>query len=310
MAHESARPSLAASGADPVTARSYLFVPGDQVRKLQHALGSGADAVIADLEDAVAPSAKANARQLVADWLGRLDGDQPQLWVRVNSSPRLQAEDVHAVVGPAVTGICLPKTPGPDQLGSLGELLGAAERQAGLTQGALKVVALVESAAGLLSARAIAEQPRVWQLGLGELDLCAEIGLQPSTDERELLSIRLQVVLASAAAGLASPIGPVSTDFHDLAGLGRSTDALRRLGFGSRWAIHPAQVPVINQIFTPSPDQVEAARHLVERYDGALDQGVGVCVDEDGRMVDEAVVRAARRILARARRTAEKSGLV
>jgi citrate lyase subunit beta / citryl-CoA lyase len=291
-----------------VTARSYLFAPGDQVRKLQHALGSGADAIIADLEDAVAPSAKANARHLVANWLSRLDGDQPQLWVRVNGSPRLLVEDVHAVVGPAVTGICLPKTQGPEQLRSLGELLGAAERQAGLTEGALKVVPLVESAAGLLSARAIAEQPRVWQLGLGELDLCAEIGLQPSADERELLSIRLQVVLASA--GLASPIGPVSTDFRDLDALRHSTDALRRLGFGSRWAIHPAQVSVINQIFTPSADQVEAARRLVERYDGALDQGVGVCVDEDGRMVDEAVVRTARRVLARARHTAaEKSGL-
>ena len=310
MAHESPWPSLA-EGAHKMSARSYLFVPGDQAGKLQHALTSGADAIIADLEDAVAPSAKANARHLVANWLSRLDGDQPQLWVRVNGSPRLLVEDVHAVVGPAVTGICLPKTQGPEQLGSLGELLGAAERQAGLTEGALKVVALVESAAGLLSARAIAEGPRVWQLGLGELDLCAEVGLQPSADERELLSIRVQVVLASAAAGLASPIGPVSTDFRDLDGLRHSTDALRRLGFGSRWAIHPAQVPVINQIFTPSADQVEAARHLVERYDGALDQGVGVCVDEDGRMVDEAVVRTARRILARARHTAaEKSGLV
>jgi citrate lyase subunit beta/citryl-CoA lyase len=294
-----------------VTARSYLFAPGDQARKLQHALESGADAIIADLEDAVAPSAKANARHMVANWLSRLDGDQPQLWVRVNGSPRLLVEDVHAVVGPAVTGICLPKTHAPEQLGSLGELLGVAERQAGLTQGALKVVPLVESAAGLLSARAIAEQPRVWQLGLGELDLCAEIGLQPSADERELLSIRVQVVLASAAAGLAAPIGPVSTDFRDLDLLRHSTDALRRLGFGSRWAIHPAQVPVINQIFTPSADQVEAARRLVEHYDGALDQGVGVCVDEDGRMVDEAVVRMARRVLARARHTAaEKSGLV
>jgi citrate lyase subunit beta / citryl-CoA lyase len=294
-----------------VTARSYLFAPGDQVRKLQHALESGADAIIADLEDAVAPSAKANARHTVASWLSRLDGDQPQLWVRINESPRLLVEDVHAVVGPAMTGICLPKTHGPEQLRSLGELLGVAERQAGLAEGALKVVSLVESAAGLLSARAIAEQPRVWQLGLGELDLCAEVGLQPSADERELLSIRVQVVLASAAAGLASPIGPVSTDFRDLDALRHSTDALRRLGFGSRWAIHPAQVPVINQIFTPSADQVEAARHLVERYDGALDQGVGVCVDEDGRMVDEAVVRTARRVLARARHTAaEKSGLV
>jgi citrate lyase subunit beta / citryl-CoA lyase len=298
-----------AGGADAVSARSYLYVPGDQARKLQHALGSGADAIVADLEDAVAPSAKANARRTVADWLAtQLAGDHPELWVRVNASPRLLANDVQAVVGPAVTGICLPKTHTPEQVRSLGELLGVVERRAGLAEGSMKVVPLLESAAGLLSARAIAMESRVWQLGLGELDLCAEIGIERSPDERELLPIRIQIVLASAAAGLAPPVGPVSTDFRDPEALRRSTEGLRRVGFGSRWAIHPAQVPVINSTFTPTREQVEAAQRLVARYDGALDQGVGVCVDEDGRMVDEAVVRAARRTIDRARRTADKSG--
>jgi citrate lyase subunit beta/citryl-CoA lyase len=310
MAHESPRSSLAAEGADMVSARSYLYVPGDQARKLQHALASGADAIIADLEDAVAPSAKADARRTVADWLvTQLDGDQPELWVRVNASVGLLADDLRAAVGPAVTGVCLPKTHTPEQVRRLDELLAAAERQAGMAEGSIKVVSLLESAAGILSARAIAQEPRVWQVGLGELDLCAEVGIQPSAGEHELLPIRVQVVLASAAAGLEPPVGPVSTDFRDLAALRRSTEALRRVGFGSRWAIHPAQVPVINETFTPTPEQLEAARRLVERYDSALDEGVGVCVGEDGHMVDEAVVRAARRILARARRTAEQSGL-
>jgi citrate lyase subunit beta/citryl-CoA lyase len=198
----------------------------------------------------VAPSAKADARRTAADWLAtQPNGDQPELWVRVNSSGRLLADDVRAVVGPAVTGICLPKTNTPEQLRRLGELLGAAERQANLAEGSTSIVPLLESAAGILSARAIAEQPRVRQLGLGELDLCAEVGIEASDDERELLPVRVQVVLASAAAGLAPPIGPISTDFRDHDALQDSTDALRRLGFGSRWAIHPAQVPVINQIF-------------------------------------------------------------
>jgi citrate lyase subunit beta / citryl-CoA lyase len=311
MAHESSRSSLAAGGADAVSARSYLFVPGDQARKLQHALASGADAIIADLEDAVAPSAKANARRTVADWLAtQPSGGHPELWVRVNASARLLADDVDAVVGSAVTGICLPKTHTPEQVRSLGESLGAAERQASLAEGSIRIVPLLESAAGILSARAIAEQPRVRQLGLGELDLRAEVGIEPSADERELLSIRVQVVLASAAAGLDPPIGPIATDFRELDAFQSSTEALRRVGFGSRWAIHPAQVPIINQTFMPTPEQLEAARRLVERYDSSLDQGVGVSVDEDGNMVDEAVVRAARRILARARRTAEQTGLV
>jgi citrate lyase subunit beta/citryl-CoA lyase len=310
MAHEFPSSSLG-RGADTVSARSYLFVPGDQPHKLQHALASGPDAIIADLEDAVAPSAKANARRTVADWLvTQSSGDHPELWVRVNSSARLLAEDVHAVVGPAVTGICLPKTHAPEQVRGLGELLGAAERQASLAEGSTRIVPLLESAAGILSARAIAEQPRVRQLGLGELDLCAEVGIDPSADERELLSVRVQVVLASAAAGLAPPIAPISTNFRDLDALRQSTEGLRRVGFGSRWAIHPAQVPVINLTFTPTPEQLEAARRLVERYDGALDQGVGVGVDEDGQMVDEGVVRAARRILARARDTTDQPGLL
>jgi citrate lyase subunit beta/citryl-CoA lyase len=256
---------LTAEGADTVTARSYLYVPGDQAGKLRRAVTSGADAIIADLEDAVAPSAKADARRTVANWLTtQLGASQPELWVRVNPPPLL-TDDVETVVGPAVTGICLPKTHSPEQVRSLGELLVAAEQRAGLAEGAIKLVPLLESAAGILSAGAIAEQARVWQLGLGELDLYAEVGIEPSADQRELLPIRVQVVLASAAAGLDSPIGPVSTDFRDLDALRRSTEVLRRLGFGSRWAIHPAQVPVINQVFTPSPEQVEAARRLVER---------------------------------------------
>jgi citrate lyase subunit beta / citryl-CoA lyase len=300
-------PSLAAGSSDATTARSYLYVPGDQPHKLRHALASGADAIIADLEDAVAPSAKVDARRSVAEWLAtRFDGDQPELWVRVNASSRRLTEDVHAVVGPAVAGICLPKTHSPEQVRMLGELLAAAEQRGGVAAGSIRVVPLLESAAGLLSARAIAEQPRVWQLGLGELDLCAEVGIQPSADERELLPIRVQVVLASAAAGLAPPIGPVSTDLRDLVALRRSTEALRRVGFGSRWAIHPDQVAIINEAFTPTAGQVEAARRMVDRYDGALGHGVGVVVDEDGRMVDEAVVRAARRTLARARPAAEE----
>jgi citrate lyase subunit beta/citryl-CoA lyase len=172
-------------GADTVAARSYLFAPGDQARKLQHALGSGADAIIADLEDAVAPTAKADARHTVAEWLAtQLNGDQPELWVRVNASARLLADDVDAAVGPTVTGICLPKTHTPEQVRSLGELLVGAEQRAGLAEGSIRVVPLLESAAGILSAPVIAQEPRVRQLGLGELDLCAEVGIQPSTDDR------------------------------------------------------------------------------------------------------------------------------
>jgi citrate lyase subunit beta/citryl-CoA lyase len=283
-----------------LTARSYLYVPGDQPDKLERAVRSSADAIIADLEDAVAPTAKAAARETVAGWLaGRIADSGPQIWVRVNHS-QLMTEDVHVVVAPALTGLCLPKVDDPEPIKRLDELAAKSEQQAGLNPGAIAILPLLESAAGILSARAIGQAPRVTQLGLGELDLCGELGIEPSQDQSELLPIRLQVVLASAAARLDSPVGPVSTDYRDLDALRRSTQTLKRLGFGSRWAIHPAQVPVINEVFTPTASEVSAAQRLIDQHQAALDAGKGVFVDDHGRMADAAVIRAARRTLARA----------
>ena len=132
---------------------------------------------------------------------------------------------------------------------------------------------------------------------MGEVDLAADLGIDPSPDERELRALRMDVVVASAAWGRQAPIGPVSTDFKDLYGLGHSTEALRRAGFGARQAIHPAQVSVINLAFTPTAREIDRAEALLA---GARSAG-GVWVDESGRMVDEAVLRGARRTLARRR---------
>jgi citrate lyase subunit beta/citryl-CoA lyase len=284
-----------------LTARSYLFVPGDQPKKLERAARCGADAVIADLEDAVPPSAKTAARRTVAAWIGALTGtSRPDIWVRVNAS-QLAAEDARAVIGPCLAGLCLPKVNGPDQLLYLDAVATTEERRAGLTPGSVRFLPLVESAAGILSIQTIATAPRVDRLGLGELDLCGELGITPSQDESELLPIRLQVVLASAAAGLQAPVAPVATDYRDLDALRDSTQALKRVGFGSRWAIHPAQVPIINEVFTPTAAEISAAQHLVEQHQAALAAGQGVFVDDQGRMADEAVIRSARRILAQAR---------
>ncbi|MFC6929162.1 aldolase/citrate lyase family protein [Actinomadura yumaensis] len=133
---------------------------------------------------------------------------------------------------------------------------------------------------------------------MGEADLRADLGVEPGPDGRELLFARSQVVMASAAARIEAPIAPVSTDFRDLDSLRASTLALKRLGFQGRACIHPDQLPVVNAVFTPSAQEVARARDLVERYDAAIAAGTGVCLDERGRLVDEAVVRSARRLLA------------
>jgi citrate lyase subunit beta/citryl-CoA lyase len=136
---------------------------------------------------------------------------------------------------------------------------------------------------------------------IGELDLGAELGVDPTATEA-MMPLRMEVVVASAAAGIAPPLGPVLADFRDLDELAVDTRRLARQGFGSRPAIHPAQVAVINAAFTPGPVEVARARRMVEMYEAALAAGKGAATDQDGRMVDEAVIRVARRVLDAARR--------
>lgn len=269
-------------------ARSFLYVPGDRYDRLDKALDRAGDAVIADLEDAVAPDRKDAALAGVLEWLSGLDAPRPEIWVRVNSGPRL-ADELAALAGHRLAGVLVAKA----------EL---ASTQAAAAAVPFAVAPLVETARGILELAQIAAVPGVSHVGLGEADLAGELGLLPSSDERELWPLRMQAVVASAAAGIAPPTGPVHTAIKDLDGLRESSIALRRAGFGARSAIHPDQVAVIEEAFTPSADEVATARELVAAWDAA---GVGVAVDSRGKMIDEAVVRSARRVLA----TADRLGL-
>ncbi|MFI6817535.1 HpcH/HpaI aldolase/citrate lyase family protein [Nonomuraea sp. NPDC050328] len=266
--------------------RSALYVPGDQPAKLAKALERGADALIVDLEDAVAPAAKARARAEVADWLRALPADPGcEIWVRINPGEPGHA-DLRAVALPTVTGVCVAKTESAAELVALAALLDDAPW--------IGLCPLLESGAAVLAAAEIARAPRVRRLQLGEADLRADLGIEPGPDERELLWARSQVVAAGAAARIGPPLGPVSPDFRDLDRLRASTEALRRLGFRGRACIHPAQVAVVNEVFTPAAEEVDRARALIARFEAAE---AGVVLDEAGRMVDEAVVRQARRLL-------------
>jgi citrate lyase subunit beta / citryl-CoA lyase len=287
-----------------VSARSYLYVPGDRHDLLARACGRGADALIIDLEDGVAASAKQSARGVLASWLENSAAAAPvEIWVRVNplSSAGGQdtAQDLAAAIGPGVAGICLAKCQGQAEIQRLSELLDEAEARAGLRSGAVAVSAILESAQGWLAAPAVAAAGRVDRLQIGEADLLAELGMTPGPDEAELIALRTQVVVACAAAGIEAPIGPVSTNFRDLTGFRASTMRLRRLGFGGRATIHPAQLPIVNEVFTPTEAEVDAALAIIERFEAATSEGTGVIVAADGEMVDEAVVRAARRVLGR-----------
>jgi len=156
---------------------------------------------------------------------------------------------------------------------------------------------LIESAVAVQSLADIAQAPRVLRLQIGEIDLAADLGVEGGDESNELAFARASVVVASAAAGLLAPVGAISTEFRDLESFARSTERQRRSGFVGRAAIHPAQISVIHAVYAASPDEITDAERLVHRYDAALARGDGVILDENGRMVDEAVVRQSRRRL-------------
>jgi citrate lyase beta subunit len=263
--------------------RSLLFAPGSDERKLARALESEADAVIADLEDAVAPGEKDAARALVRRTLGGT-ASRALRTVRVNGlgSEHFTA-DLEAIRGLPLDGIVLPKaSPGAvDALGPEGP----------------PVLALIETATGLRAAFEIASRPRVAALVLGAADLGAELGLEARPDGLELLHARSTLVVDSAAAGIRSPIDVVFLDTRDADGLERETRLARSLGFGGKACIHPAQVPVVNGVFAPSEDELAWAESVLDAYENGVREGRGA-VSLAGEMVDVAVVERARRLIA------------
>lgn len=279
-----------------MAARSYLYVPADRPDHLARASARGADALILDLEDSVPVTGKARARQLLAGWLAA-QAEAGEWWVRIN--PGLAEADIAETVAPPVRGVVVPKA-GPALMNDVDHLLAARERALGLGPGHFATLPLVETAHGLLTAASLAAAPRVARLGVGEADLTADLGMPAGFGDAEVTPLRLQIVVASAAAGIAAPVGPVWLDYADLAGLRESTQAMLRLGFRARSAIHPAQVATINAVFTPAEAEVARARRLVATFEEAERGGQGVITDERGRMIDAAVIRAARDVLARA----------
>ena len=285
--------------------RSYLYVPGDRPDLMVKALSRGPDALILDLEDAVADSAKNAAAECIGDFLAmhesRRDG-WPEIWVRVNGGDQT-VRDIESVAAKGLAGFCLAKVRGIGDVEAAAIACLAAEVRLGLADGSFSLMPLLETGAAVLAGAAIAgASPRVTILQIGEADLCADLNIAPSIDGHELLYIRSHVVLASAAAGIAPPVGPVSTEYADPRAFRESTLDLFRLGFGSRACIHPAQVDVVNSALTPTMAEREAAQMIADRYATSVAAGAGVVADESGRMIDLAVVRQALGTLSRVSR--------
>ncbi len=276
-------------------ARSYLFAPGNKEDLLSKVFLAGADAVVLDLEDAVAEGEKERARDRVRWALHEL---APQsgcpAWVRINglASGHWRA-DLRAVVGPGLKGIRLAKAEQPEDLALLEKELARLESAAGLHPGSLPLACTIESAKGVLRAYELASHPRASHLALGATDFVADIAADPTFGEATLWA-RSQLVVAARAAGIAPPIASVHTALGDREGLLRTTRDALRLGFFGRSAIHPGQLPAIHEVFTPNADEVARARRVVEAF---AETGEGVSTLADGSFLDAAVVRRARAIL-------------
>ncbi|WP_211267159.1 HpcH/HpaI aldolase/citrate lyase family protein [Nonomuraea candida] len=272
----------------PVT---WLYVPGDRPERFDKAVASGADVVIIDLEDAVAPARKDAARRNAADYLRERPGRPGvELHVRVNDPAGGRGRDDLAAVGELADAVRLPKV----------ESAALLDAVAGLA-GGVPAYALLESAAGIVAAREIAAHPGVAGVALGEQDLAAELAV---TDEQAMNHLRLQVVLAAAAAGLAPVPMSVYPDVKDEAGLLASCRAGRALGLFGRTAIHPRQIPVIRRAFRPTEEETARAAEIVAAAEEAERAGVGAVALPDGRFVDAPIVARARRTVALAERLA------
>ncbi len=276
---------------------SFLFVPATQPERLPKALASGADLVIADWEDAVAPADKERARTALADALAALPAPQrARLLVRINSETTPWfAADLQALAQLTAQGLAGAVVPKAERAQTLQALAQAAGPQAAL-------VPLVESVAGLTAADALAAAPQVARLAFGHLDFQVDAGMACGETEEELLPVRMALVLASRRAGRAAPIDGVTVDTRNPERMGRDAERARRMGFGGKLCIHPAQVPVLHAAFDPD----EAAVTHAQRVRQALEQaGGGVCV-LDGRMVDAPVLAQAEQTLLRHARALQR----
>ncbi len=295
--------------------RTYLFAPGNHPRRVEKALGLEADAVILDLEDAVALADKAASRAPVAAALKfprRCRG-----YVRVNApaSPFCY-RDLVETIHPKVDGVFLPKVESAADLHAIDWLLAALEREQGIAEGTLDLVPQLETAAGvarvdrILQAKNLRPYRGAWRVkrvAFGAADYCLELGIVPSLEEPELAEARARIVLASRAAGVEGPLDSPWFHLRDMEGFRRALERSRRGGFQGRLCVHPDQVPVANAAFTPAPDEVARAERIVAAFRQAEAKGAAA-VEVDGQMVDYPIVYRAQALLDAAREIAAKRG--
>ncbi|MCG8560359.1 MAG: CoA ester lyase [Hyphomicrobiales bacterium] len=291
--------------------RTFIFAPGNHARKVEKVFGTGADAVILDLEDAVAVAEKEATRARI---VAALQGPRRcRGYVRVNDiTTEFCFGDLEAVVGPGLDGVVLPKVESAADVTMIDWVVGNLERKAGMTVGAIDLIPIIETGRGLAAAREICGAGgRLKRVSFGAGDYTRDMGMDWTLEETELASAQAEIVLASRISELEPPLDTVFIHIREHDHFKRSAERGRRLGFQGKLCIHPDQVPIANAAFAPTEEETAWARRIVESFAEAEAAG-SASIQVDGYFVDYPIVVKARRIVdlaeAVAAQEAERAG--
>lgn len=286
----------------PRMPRSLLFVPAHIERMVAKAAGLNADAVLLDLEDAVPPAQKVAARARAARYLAESAGSAivriNALDARTSFSTPCGREDIDAIVQPSLRGLMLPKAESANDIVGCDALIRDAERRSNLIEGAVELYVIIETAKGVSAAIDVARAPikRSLRLCFGAGDYTTDIGVEWTREEEESRVARSLVVIASRAAGLPPPVDSVFTGIDDVEALRQSALKARALGFSAKMVIHPKQINVVNQVFSPTPAEITWAQEILAALEKHERAGEGAFVVA-GKMIDYPIVERAKRIL-------------
>jgi citrate lyase subunit beta/citryl-CoA lyase len=288
--------------------RSLLFIPGNRASWMPKAVAAGADAVVFDLEGSLPYDEKHTGRHAVRAVVDGSDPAGPAVFVRINDSHAnrdLQAADLDVVVGPGLAGVLLPQVCGVEEVVRLDEALSELEADRGMAAGTVALMPLMETPQALYAAYQIATSvPRIAYMGAGisrRGDIARTMGYRWTPEGLETLYFRSKVLLEVRAAGVPNPLSGMWGDVADLEGLRRLADQTRDIGYEGMMVIHPTHVPIVNEVFSPSADEVQRWREIVTGMAEGLREGRGA-IRLHGEVVDEAHVKTAEQGLARAAR--------
>jgi citrate lyase subunit beta/citryl-CoA lyase len=278
--------------------RSLLYVPAHVERFVGKAHLRGADCIQLDLEDSVPLAEKEHARACIEPAAGLVRRGGADVVVRINRPLAMAIRDIEAAIGPDVDGLTITKVDGADHVRLLAEHISEIEQQRGLPVGRTALIVLVETAAAWPHLLSIAgSSPRIVALNMGAEDFALDCGMEASAET--LLLPKQQLVQAATAAGVL-PLGLIgsSTDFGDEDAFRENVRRSRRFGFGGATCIHPTQVPILNELFSPTPEEIDQATRVIATFEAAEGKGAGA-VALDGRMIDAPVAARARKVLTR-----------